>query len=127
MLTFFGIVTGVLVSIGIVATIVYVQQRGVQREREARRLALEPFFAPITPIGSVSAGELVKVVGQVHIVEEPLYGPLSGEPCAYYDVAVEDSLDTVFPTNPTDFVCAPDSWPTSPRPARASTWPCGRT
>lgn len=40
------------------------------------------------------SGEIAKVVGKVEYVSEPLISPLSGRPCAYYYVLVEQQVSS---------------------------------
>jgi hypothetical protein len=41
-------------------------------------------------IGSAVEGEVVKVVGRIDYLEEPLTSPLSGRRCAYYELTIEE-------------------------------------
>lgn len=45
-------------------------------------------------IGQFYNGDIAKVVGHVECVGEPLLAPLSGRPCAYYHVLVEQHVST---------------------------------
>lgn len=53
-------------------------------ERRWRRLSQ----MLITPLGEVREGVQVKVRGKIRYAEPPLAAPISGRPCAYYEVAV---------------------------------------
>jgi hypothetical protein len=44
--------------------------------------------APVIPIRDVPEGQPARITGQVHLWGQPLYGPLTGRPCAYYEVTV---------------------------------------
>ena len=45
-------------------------------------------------ISEFISGDIAKVVGTVEFVGEPLIAPLSGRPCAYYYVLVEELIST---------------------------------
>ncbi len=58
-----------------------------ERARNQRKLRK----APRLPIAEVKEGQLAKVVGTLRLAEEPpLEAPLSGRPCAYFEVKVEE-------------------------------------
>jgi len=46
--------------------------------------------SPVTPLVKTSAGMIVRVTGRVRPVEETLEGPLSGRPCTWYGVYVDE-------------------------------------
>jgi hypothetical protein len=45
-------------------------------------------------ISEFVSGEIAKVVGKVEFVGEPLIAPLSGRPCAYYNVLIEKQVSS---------------------------------
>lgn len=46
--------------------------------------------SPLTPLVKTSPGMIVRVTGRVRPVEETLQGPLSGRPCTWYGVYVDE-------------------------------------
>ena len=58
-----------------------------ERARHRRKLRK----APRLPIAEVKEGQLAKVAGTLRLAEEPaLEAPLSGRPCAFFEVEVEE-------------------------------------
>lgn len=55
-----------------------------QRARRAMRAT------PRREIGDVIEGERARIVGTVHLTTEPVTAPLTGRPCAYWRVVVEE-------------------------------------
>lgn len=46
----------------------------------------------VKAIGSVIDGEIVKIVGNIEIFEEPLIAPLSKRDCSYYYICIEQRI-----------------------------------
>src|SRR5258706_14764375 len=44
---------------------------------------------PRSPIGTVTEGELVRMVGSVKQLDHTVIAPISGEPCVYYHATVD--------------------------------------
>ena len=55
----------------------------------AAELAKAMRAVPRTAVSAVRAGTMVKLVGRVRLVGEPLAAPLTGQACAYFHVRVE--------------------------------------
>lgn len=64
-------------------------------ERRARHMLQQ---SPVRSLDSAQEGEVIKVVGTLHYVEDPLQAPLSGRPCAYYEILVEQRPELRFET-----------------------------
>jgi hypothetical protein len=45
---------------------------------------------PKSEIANVSGGQIAKIVGEISYIKEPLISPLTGRPCACYEIIVEE-------------------------------------
>lgn len=62
-------------------------------ERRARHMLQQ---SPLCSLDSAQEGEVIKVVGTLRDVEDPLEAPLSGRRCAYYEILVEQRPELRF-------------------------------
>lgn len=58
---------------------------------------------PSKPINTVKDKEYARLHGQVEVIDEPLIAPLSGRPCVYYHITVEQKTDKSWRTIINDF------------------------
>jgi len=73
---------GLVVGGGLLGLVLYYSE-GARLKRELRN-------AERWSIGEFPDGTIAKVVGSLVLVGEPLMAPLSGRPCAYYDIRVQE-------------------------------------
>lgn len=76
----------VLVVIGIIFVKFYYNRKAVVKRKLKKAAGMK--------ISAFLSGDIAKVVGNVEVVGEPLIAPLSGRPCAYYYVLVEQLVST---------------------------------
>lgn len=78
----FLIVFGILLVVGIVALARWWYSTAQQVKRALRK-------TPRTNVRDARDGDLVKIVGQLRYLHEPVIAPISGRRCAYFEARVE--------------------------------------
>jgi hypothetical protein len=84
------IILYILITVAIVAMIIFVTNYFKKKAIIRRKLKK----AVTKSISSFLDGEFAKIVGKVELTGTPLNAPLSGRPCAYYSVLVEQKVSS---------------------------------